>query len=76
MWALLLGLVILSILAVVPVVKVLVILAATLFGLGALVVSGWRAYLRTRATTSPPAAQPEATQLPLTEAPTRLSAAA
>ena len=75
-WALLLGLVILSILAVVPVVNVLVILAATLFGVGALVVSGWRAYLRTRATTSPPVAQPEATQLPPTEAPTRLSAAA
>jgi hypothetical protein len=76
LWALLLGLAILTVLALVPVVNVLVITAAIVFGLGALVITGWRAYMRMRAEGAGAPAQPRVTEVPTSATPAPLSPAA
>jgi hypothetical protein len=68
-WAMLVGLVVLTVLALFPVLNALVVMAATVFGIGALVVSGWRACVRTRAETAAEPRQPLVPEMPPSAAP-------
>jgi hypothetical protein len=64
-WALLLGLVILGLTTVVPVFGGLVVFGATVFGIGAIALSGWQAYRKEPVPEAAPTAGPAPAPVPL-----------